>query len=288
MKNIIRLSLFRYSRRASLLVLSIWILVFFSILTTAVYRIIATQLKLVRVLEEKAVCPYLAKAACLYASVEKQKDETSYDSLAKLMQLRQRTMGNVKFTYTQSDEESKININTASCEILSRLPGLNLELAQKIIASPLRPFALKQELLFIEGITEEEFKEFKDFVTVYGRNGSVNINTAPEQVLIALGMDEGLAQGVVEFRKGRDSQEGTGDDEVFENTGEIISKLRTARSFSGAEEALLVQLISQNLLSVSSNNFTLQIQTLISSKPAMKYVVVMDLGGDKIKQWKEY
>ena len=267
--------------------LSIWVLVFFSILTTAVYRIISTQLKLARVLEERAVCPYLAKAAFLYAWAEKQEKKTGYDSLAELQQLRQRAMGNAKFTYTQSDEESKININTASSEILARLPGLNLELAQKILVSPLRPFTLKEGLLSIEDLTEKEFAEFKDFITVYG-NGSVNINTAPEQVLIALGMDENLAQGIVEFRNGPDDQKGTEDDEVFENSSEIIDKLRAALGFSGAEETTLVQLISQNLLTVSSKNLLLQIQTQILGKPGIRYLIMMDAEKGKIKQWKEY
>lgn len=267
--------------------LSIWILVFFSILTTAVYRIIATQLKLSRVLEERAVCPYLAKAACLYAWAEKKNDKTSYDSLAKLNQLRQRTMGNVKFTYTQVDEESKININTASSEILARLPGLSLELAQKIQASPLRPFTLKEELLFIEGLTEKEFAEFKDFITVYG-NGSVNINTAPEQVFVALGMDENLAQGIVGFRNGNDGKQGTEDDQVFESSAEIVDKLRSALSFSGDEEAALVALISQNLLTVSSKNLLLEVQTQILNKAAIRYLITMEADKGKIKQWKEY
>jgi len=268
-------------------VLTIWILVFFSILTTAVYKIIFTQLKLSRVMEEKAICPYLAKAACLYAWAEDQDDLTGYDSLAELKKSRERVMGNVKFTYTQVDEEAKININTASAETLSRLPGMNLELGQKIIASTLRPFALKEELLCIEDLTEKEFGEFKDLITVYG-NGSVNINTAPAQVLVALGLEDNLAANIVEFRKGVDKEEATSDDEVFENTGEIINKLRSISSLSGDQEAELVSLISQNLLSVSTKNLALQIQTFISSKSAMRYVVVMAVKDNKIKQWNEY
>ncbi|MDD4899804.1 MAG: helix-hairpin-helix domain-containing protein [Candidatus Omnitrophica bacterium] len=264
-----------------------WILVFFSILATAVCKIIFTQLKLSRVMEEKAICPYLAKAACLYAWAEKQEDSSSYDSAEKLKKVRERAMGNVKFTYTQADEESKININTASAEALSRLPGMSLELGQKILASPLRPFSIKQELMCIEDLTDKDFLQFKDFITVYG-NGSVNINTAPVEVLIALGIDDSLASNIVDFRKGVDKEEGTPDDEVFENTGEIINKLRSISSLSGDQEAELVSLISQNALSVATKNLVLQVQTYINAKPAMRYAVVMDAKNNKIKQWNEY
>ncbi|MDD5595521.1 MAG: type II secretion system protein GspK, partial [Candidatus Omnitrophica bacterium] len=154
-------------------------------------------------------------------------------------------------------------------------------------ASPLRPFTLKEELLFIEGLAEKEFAEFKDFITVYG-NGSVNINTAPEQVFVALGMDENLAQGIVGFRNGNDGKQGTEDDQVFESSAEIVDKLRSALSFSGDEEAALVALISQNLLTVSSKNLLLEVQTQILNKAAIRYLITMEADKGKIKQWKEY
>ena len=189
-----------------------------------------------------------------------------------------------KFTYILVDEESKININTASNDIISRLPGFDIGLANKLVTSSLRPFHLKEEILLVEGVTEKIFDDCKDYITVY-TDGSVNINTASVPVMAALGMDDSLISLIESFRKGPDSQEATEDDGIFENTGEIINKLYTFAELSGEQESILVSLISQGLLSTSSKNFTLKVDTEIMGKVGMRYNIVMDK--DRVKAWSE-
>lgn len=242
-------------------------------------------MELTRRLEGRLLSRYLAKAAVAYAQAQRKNDQTNYDSLYELKTATRKELGKGKFIYRLNDEESKINLNHASLEIIQRLPGINPELAQNILNSDLKPFYLKEEVLLIEGMTPEIFAGCKDTLTVYS-NGKVNINTAGEDALRALGFDENLINVINDFRLGEDGQEETKDDRVFENTGEITAKLCSFRIISEAEQASLLQLISQGLISVESENFLQEIETVILDKPAMKYAVVIDK--QKIKQWEEY
>ena len=287
MRNLQRQFSYLYRESASILIICVWILVFFSALSVGLYRIVSTQMKFTKILEERAICQYLAKSACLYYKFEKTKDEIPYDSLYKLRNPQTKELGKSKFTYTIVDEESRININTASCEVIARLPGMDLELAQAIMASHLRPFQRKEEILLVEGMTKEIFDGIKEFITVY-TDGKININTAPSEVLIALGLDETLVKAIEGFRAGEDGKEATEDDNIFKEVGTIISQLRSYISFSSAQEAELVSLISQQRLTTAAKNPSLNIETMVYGRQAMKYAIVMNTEKWNIKQWREY
>lgn len=274
-----------YYKKASILVFSIWVMVAFSVFVLGLYNIVSSQLKMAGRLEERALCQYLAKAAVVYSQAKRQKDETNYDTLYELRTREERELGRGGFGYVLVDEESKIGINSVSEAVIARLPGLNPEAAGKIFVSDLKPFIVKEGILLVEGITEEMYNRFKDIITVYGA-GKININTAGTEVLTAIGLDDGLAQIIKKFRAGLDGEEATDDDEVFENTAEIVDKLRSYTGFSSEQEQALAALISQNIITVESKEFSLQIDTQILDKPAMKYNIVMDK--DKIKQWMEF
>ncbi|MCL7487660.1 MAG: type II secretion system minor pseudopilin GspK [Desulfobulbaceae bacterium] len=72
------------------------------------------------------------------------------------------------------------------------------------------PFSYPEELLLIRGMTKDLFYGNEDylglgqFVTVAGRDGAININTAPAEVLMALekrqNMSDETAQDLIDFR----------------------------------------------------------------------------------------
>ena len=284
-RNLTRQSLFRSPKQATILIISLWILVFFSILSVAIYRIVGSQLNLTKALENRGISPYLAKAACIWEQFEDELDETEYDSLYELGQPRKATLGDGQFIYTIIDEAGKININSAANQVLTLLPGIDEELAEEINQSELLPFTLKEEVLLVEGVEEENYLEFKDFITVY-TDGKININTVGSQVLSALGLDSDLVSKVEAFRKGEDNEEATEDDEIFENTGEILNKLREFAFLSGEQEAQLLTLISQEAFCVEAKVISLDIQTKISNRTAMDFKIVLD-DQWKIKEWRE-
>ena len=256
----------------------------FSILSVGLYRIVSSQIQWVGRIEERIVSEYLAKSACSYAIAKIAKDETSYDTLYELGQSQSQQLGRGKFIYTLQDEESKIPINVVSSDILERLPGFNLGVAEAMVQSSLKPFHLKEELLTIEEMSEALFVESKDFITVYS-SGKVNVNTAPSEILTALGFDEALVTMVMNFRQGSDHQPATSDDGIFESTGDIFTRLNSFGGLSEAQQDTLNQILGQGLLTVTSENFSVSVQTEMDDHPLIHYTIVIGTKG--IKQWRE-
>ena len=272
------------NNRGSILVFTIWVLVFFVFLNTALYRMVSAQIAVVKRFRKQVVSPYLAKTAYQYVRAQRESDQTEYDTLFELGGQQEKELGDGKIIYTIIDEESNININTASQDILMRLPGMEEETAKDIAGSELKPFSSLEELFLIEEIDEETYDEFKDLVTVYG-SGRVNINTASEEVLAVLGFDEDLIRAVKLYRAGADGEEGSEDDGIFEDQNRIVSDLRSVQGLFNAQETLILNLAGKKLLGTSATVFSLYVDTEIRNSPGASYRIVMDK--EKIRQWTE-
>jgi len=273
--------------RGSLLVMSVWILATFSILGVGVSRITSSQLALAKRVEERIVSQRAAEAALLHAMALRKADRTSSDTLQELGTSQERQLGRAAFRYTMVDENSRLSVNTASQAILARVPGFDLDAAVAITTSTLRPFHVIEELRALdEKISQEMLQRARPFLTVYG-SGKVNINTAPPEVLQALGLDPGLVETILAFRAGDDKEPGTADDRAFESSGEIVNTLRRYTGLFVDQETALIQLISQGLLDVRSTAVTLQVETLFLGKPVSSYTIVLDTAQQKVKRWSE-
>ena len=117
-----------------------------------------------------------------------------------------------------------------------------------------RPFEVLEELLLVEGMTDEVFQALQPFITVY-TDGKVNLNTAPREVLKALGMGEGLVNKLLYFRRGLDDIRGTGDGQSFTGLGSAEQQLNAFDALTPQEAAQLTNLIAQNRLKVTSGVF---------------------------------
>lgn len=285
----------------SILVASIWVLAFFIILAAGLYKIVSAQVSLTNRFRQVAIGQHLARSACVYMVAkrkEEKEDKTKvvlYDTLYGLRRKETIILGNGEAGYSLIDEESKININIASGEIIKALLKITAnvseplvqELAEEIVEyRKEHVFLVKEELLNVQGITEEMFDACKDYISVY-TNGEININTASPGVLMALGLEEDLVEIIKDFRLGADGKEDTEDDGYFENTGEIINKLRLFKMLSGKQETELISLITNNPINVKSSNFSLAIETKFLGKPGMNYTVALD-SKNKIREWSEY
>jgi hypothetical protein len=82
----------------------------------------------------------------------------------------------------------------------------------------------------------------------------VNINTCPFPVLLALGLHPSTADKVLDYRKGKDGEEGTVDDGIFDTPSQIVPVLSAQSGLAPAEKALLTQL-SETALTVESRYF---------------------------------
>lgn len=255
-----------------------WVLICFSILSVGLYGVVSSRIKVTEVMTHRIIGQYLAKAACAYFKVTRSSDKTpSLDTLAELNEAQEQELGRGKFKYILKDEDSKININKAPLSMISRLPGFSPDAAKNVFESKLKPFHVVEELLLVEGITDDIFNNCKDLITVYD-TGGVNINTAPPAVLKVFGLDDNLITLIGNFRAGYDSKEGTADDGVFKGTGELSLLKESSKVIPNL-----------NMLTVSSKIFSLQIETTVLGKPAMRYNIIMEKIKEKwkIRRWIE-
>lgn len=77
------------------------------------------------------------------------------------------------------------------------------------------PLDRLEELTMIDGFSIEDVKTLSDYITVYGE-GKININTAPQEVLTAIGLDE-CADTIISYRNGKDGQGATNDDQPIKD-----------------------------------------------------------------------
>lgn len=192
------------------------------------------------------------------------------------------------------DESALINLNTASLDVLKRLPGMDEDLADKLANLGLRPYISINEVLLAEGMTVDKFRLFKDMVTVYG-NGKVNINTVSKAVLVCLGLDEELADKILRFRKEhkidppKDDQGNPiikEDEYGFSSVASMIAEMNSSLGLSLRQEQDLIS--AQSYLSVKSEYLRLNIIPQINHKDGTRYSAVVQPSTKKILSWKEY
>lgn len=270
--------------KGSILIVSIWALVFFVILGSAFYGIFSSRLSMAGFLRDRANVELLAYSACDWARQELRDETSEYDSLRKCAVVRKHDVGLGSFSYTLIDESRKLNINTASSEMLSHLPGIDGEIAKDLASPENRPYSFKEEILAVEGMTSEKYDAVKDLITVYG-NGSVDINTASDVVLGAVGLNSDLIQKIILYRQGADGQEGNGDDGIFKDRHTILEVLESEYALTSGEKAQLVLLLGQQRLSVSSEYYTMDLSVSLLDKDKANYLIVID--NNFIKEWRE-
>ncbi len=224
--------------------------------------------------------------------------------------------------YGCPDEERKLNLNVASVAEIKRLAmltaGLNQEAAADLahaivdwremgtgevagfygddyyrsLAFPYEPkkgsFERLEEVGLVKGMNPDVFARMRDFITIYGE-GRVNINTAPIQVLMALGMSRHVAGIVAAGRMGRDGQPATGDDFVFRDPGEVSLSMEGFPDLAPEELAELDQLYVRRKITTRSSFFRVQVTAVhrISQEKRSIHCVVDGRDGTIIA-WREF
>jgi len=261
--------------KGSILIIFIAILVVLSLLVTACARRLFYELEFLRYEKEKMKARYLAKAGINW-TIEKLKEDTNnVDYLGEFWvddrDIFEKKLGDGNFSVKYKsledkevlfgvyDEDRKININKADENTLFILFNdhevvENIRLwrgdkdlkesfwdSQTIGYPPKKDyFSIPEELLLVEGVTEEMYKEIKDLITLW--SDKVNINTASEKVVYILvktsaeevGCDEetevrDLVERIFNFREDRGYFETIELDKVLELTTsqvKIVNKLK--------------------------------------------------------------
>jgi len=244
-----------------------------------------------------------AKAALKTVFYLRQSDATpAYDTFKELTQENEQILcaGNsYKYYFTDKnnstaeaviDESALINLNTASMDVLKRLPGMDEDLVDKIVNSGIRPLASINEVFLIEGMTKDNFMLFKDLVTVYG-TGKVNINTASKAVLLALGLDDEVADTILRFRQEHkiENPDPLSTEELgygFSAGDKILDDLRSFTSLSLKQEQDILSLLP--VLAVKSEYLRFNIIPISGGKVGLHYSIVIYPPMKKILSWNEY
>ncbi|MBI2885561.1 MAG: general secretion pathway protein GspK [Candidatus Omnitrophica bacterium] len=230
------------ARSGSLLLITLWLVVVLSVLAVTIARYLSVDVRLTKYRLSQAQASLLARSGITVALQRLMDDatpgrpaadavdwlgddwaappEAAPDNPAqRVVQLPAGT-GSMASTLTvrMSDEERKINLNTAEPETLARL-GVPEALAAAIldyrdppdatetasVGPPYvpkdAPFAAPEELREIPGMTDEMFQALQQAASPWLEPGSlVNINTAGREALRAVGLSPALIEAVMSFR----------------------------------------------------------------------------------------
>ena len=173
--------------------------------------------------------------------------------------------------------------------------GAELEYYQGL-EKPYRPknmqFESLEELLLIRGVTPELFADLKPYVTLFPPGGElrINFNTAPEIMLRSLaiavsgrasGTDENDAESLVrkmlDYRRGDDRIENTGDDRIIEADGLMLNR---------REQALFIRM--SNLHRTRKANFVRVFVTGVDQNRMVTSTIEAVIGRDNLDMvyWK--
>lgn len=294
--------------KGSILIICLWAVVMLSVLgmglTGLVFQEIKSSLAILRLYGSLPT----AQAALKSVLCERAQDPTlKYDTMDELTKENSATLcENASYKYHFAgtkedgdrveviDESALVNINTASLDVIKRLPGVDEDLADKLVNSGLRPYKSVSEVFLAEGMSDDKFRLFKDMITVYGA-GKVNVNTATKAVLICLGLDEELAGKIVSFRKEHKiepqlDEKGNPivkeDEYGFSSISSMIADMNSSCGLSLRQEQDLIS--AQNYLCVKSEYLRLNIIPQINNKPGTRFQVVIYPAAKKVLSWKEY
>jgi type II secretory pathway component PulK len=302
--------------RASILIISLWSILFLSSFAVILGYQVRQKITLVKRLDDRDRLRLIAEGfvnKTVLTLSDQLSKEKEYDCLkdywsSNEIEFRDFPIGGgfctssynyvnentqtTEIRYGLIDEERKININTAPMSTLKRLFNIVLDIdnmeSQNLAASikdwrdedsqlsiPIGsaedsyyrnlpyPYLAKdslievlEEVLLVKGMTNEIFERIKPYITIYGQ-GRVNINTAPREVLLALGLDNNIVTSILFFRKGADGLEATPDDEFFEKPSNIVPLLSRVYNLSPSQLASVSQ-ISQQYLTTQSSYFTIE------------------------------
>lgn len=219
------------------------------------------------------------------------------------------------------DEERKLNLNTASDKELARLlsvaAGLDEDSAEDIAHAIVdwrseqdqqisgfygdeyysrlnfpydpkkAPFEVLEEVLLVKGMNPMVFERVRDFLTVYG-DGQININTASEPVLQALGLSANMAGMIISARHGADHLPCTDDDRLFADSGASLD-VGALGELDPDQLAEIDRLYQDGRLSVFSEIFHIHAEAVLETGQEKRFIDCVVQGRDgKILAWREY
>ena len=254
------------NQRGTILMVSLWILAILMLLTVSLAYRSRMEIRLSSTSSKRIRAQETAKEGIGRVSRILKDDKNAYDALNEEWAL---SHGEDTIIYTILDEERKININTASEDLISAIPGME-DIASEIIDN--KPFET----------THMFFPSIEPLATVYG-HGKLNINTAPEEVLeiflSGLAHPATLKDKIILYRQNN----------IFESTAAIKASL-LPYGLTPEEQAAIDSMITNNLIDIKSSCFRVSLKAVYEQKYKFSVDSVLFKSGDdgiKIIYWCE-
>ncbi len=333
----------RGKQQGSTLIIALWSLFLLTVFAVQMGVIVRQKVTLVHRLDERDNRYLIAEAGVKKAIVQLRKEDAIFgadflgerwnDQVDTFKDIRigpgsftvsykHRDGEHSRMMYGLQDEESKINLNKASTDVIRRLleavSGLSRSDAEALAyciidwrdndsffqhpqygaedpeykslrdsyESKDSDFEVIEELLLVYKMNQEVFDKIKHFVTIYGE-GKININTTSREVLFALGLTSRTVDHILLFRKGVDEIAGTLDDDIFLQPATIIPRLSQIFNLAPSDISLLSNLIASGQFVVKSENFMVRSTAQLDRKKGQTTIIaVLDRTG-QIKYWCE-
>lgn len=237
-------------KKGSILIVTLFILFFLSVLSLSMGYSLRLKINMLERRKERLLTFYILRGALnmVIEELEKEREGSAFDSFGGEIFSKYKgplyfygPQGDIKGSYRVyvTDEEARLNINTASKESLLKFLG-NFDVDNKRLSEAIcsyreskkdRLFYTPYELLRVEGIRKEIFygddlnedgilqewedtnkdqkldRGIKDFITVYG-DGKVNVNSASLEVLESMrGSSLKIAKEIIDKRPFKSMEE---------------------------------------------------------------------------------
>jgi len=295
--------IYRETNQGSILVVCLWTIMILAILGLGITGLVFQEIRFNKAYSRMISSLPIAQGALKKVFYLREKDATAaYDTWDELNQEETVSLcGNNAYRYFFIDKNSSdpakiidesalINLNFASIDVLSRLPGMDKDLAETLVTCGLRPFSSINEVLLVEGMSKDNFLQFKDLVTVYG-TGKININTASKEVFLALGLDKDTAEAIMRFRQEHkiENPDLESEEEMgygFSDINKVLDSLRSYVSLGLRQEQDILSLLS--VFSVKSEYLRFNVIPSSGGVQGLHYSIVIYPATKKILSWNEY
>ncbi len=268
----------------SVMTMALFLIIVISVFGLSSSGIVTSDFIATKKYKNSITAEFIAKAGVEKAFQVLWNEKSSYDSSGSRWRSDESSFKGVSFdigyfnvcyrvgdtlSYGIIDEESKVNINKASKEMLNGLPGLNGMEVDAVITSRRKRIFRKPEELVTRGIVgHEQFYGnggLEMFVTVWG-NGKININTASRVVLETIpGLYANNVDDILLYRNGHDGVAGTSDDGVFKSVSDVTDLQKNSWIS-----------IQDDILTVKSKTFRMRSEGVIQKKSPTRAKRVID------------
>ncbi len=139
----------------------------------------------------------------------------------------------------------------------------------------------------VKGFTDDVYTKLRPYITIYG-DAQVNVNTASRDVLVALGLNEVLADKILSVRRGVDGIDNTADDYVFQKTYDVASEIKSFVKLDDAEIHAIDLLNQTNRIKTFSTIYDIfAVAQLENRQEFLSGECVYDTAKRKVEYWHE-